>query len=304
MTDVLIIGAGTAGLTAAIYTERSGRHAVVLESLYPGGQIVNTPEIENYPGIRKTSGYEFAEELKKQAESFGAEIHTETVRHLTNADGIKTVETASGHVFEARALILATGARNRHLGLPGEETFTGKGVSYCATCDGGFFRGKNVAVNGGGNTALDDALYLSNLCGHVTLIHRRDEFRGEPGKVQQLKKKENVSFILNSVVSSLKGRDRLEGIEVRNQKTKETSEVSVSALFVAIGQVPDCRFAENLVELDEKGYIVAGENCRTRVPGIFAAGDCRTKDLRQLTTAAADGSIAGTEACRYLEELS
>ena len=299
MTDLFIIGAGTAGLSAAIYAVRAGKSVIVAESSTYGGQIVNTPDIENYPGFAHISGYEFATNLYTQATSLGVKVIFEKVTGIL--DGHPFHIRTDHNDYEARALIIATGARNRHLGLENEERLTGRGISFCATCDGMFFKGKNVAVNGGGNTALSDALYLAGICSHVTLIHRRDSFRGDKADLDKLNKCDNVTFMLDSNVTSLHGKDHLESIDVTNVKTGQTVQVPVSALFVAIGQEPDNQIFSDIVELDEKGYIKAGADCKTSHPGIYAAGDCRTTSLRQLTTAAADGAIAATAACTYLD---
>ena len=298
MNDIVIIGAGTAGLSAAIYARRAGKTVLVLEQLSYGGQIINTPEIENYPGIRNISGFDFATGLYEQATALGAEVLIEKVVSIEDGD-IKKVVTEEGS-HECRAVILATGAKNRPLGLAREEELTGAGVSYCATCDGAFFRGKDVAVNGGGNTALEDALFLSNYCSHVYLIHRRDAFRGDDKEVQRLKDKENVEFVLDSVITALNGEDALESVSVKNVKTGEEKDLAVKGLFVAIGQMPDNAAFAGLVELDDHGYIKAGEDCLTGTKGIFTAGDCRTKTVRQLTTAAADGAVAALAACSYI----
>ena len=306
MIDVLIIGAGPAGLSAAIYTERAGKHAVCLEALTVGGQIVNTPEIENYPGIKKTSGFEFSMALFEQATELGAEIVYEKAARIEEKPGSDTdkstyvVTTQSGKEFECRSVILATGAKNRHLGLAREEELLGKGISYCATCDGAFFKGKDVAVNGGGNTALEDALFLSNYCSKVYIIHRRDQFRGEPKNLEALKDKDNIEYILDSTVTELIGDDRLEKVAVKNKNTGDIKEIPVSGLFIAIGQEPDNKPFASVVELDEKGYIKANESCKTQMSGVFVAGDCRTKAVRQLTTAASDGAVAALAACEYI----
>jgi thioredoxin reductase (NADPH) len=302
MTDILIIGAGTAGLTAGIYAARAGKSATILESTTYGGQIINTPDIENYPGIAHVSGFEFAQNLYEQAKALGVEVEFEEVSSITDEGEEKHVLTASGKTYECRAVILATGAKNRPLGLDREKELVGRGISYCATCDGMFFRGKDTAVNGGGNTALGDALYLSGICHKVYLIHRRDQFRGVETDVEKLKERGNVEFVLNSTVTALKGDQQLTGIDVTNKLTGEVREIPVSALFVAIGQIPDSRAFSSLVKVDDKGYIVAGEDCHTSREGIFAAGDCRTKSLRQLTTAAADGAVAATAACEYIDK--
>ncbi|MBR3307164.1 MAG: FAD-dependent oxidoreductase [Lachnospiraceae bacterium] len=298
MNDIVIIGAGTAGLSAAIYARRAGKTVLVLEQLSYGGQIINTPEIENYPGIRNISGFDFATGLYEQATALGAEVLIEKVVSIEDGD-IKKVVTEEGS-HECRAVILATGAKNRPLGLAREEELTGAGVSYCATCDGAFFRGKDVAVNGGGNTALEDALFLSNYCSHVYLIHRRDAFRGDDKEVQRLKDKENVEFVLDSVITALNGEDALDSVSVKNVKTGEEKDLAVKGLFVAIGQMPDNAAFAGLVELDDHGYIKAGEDCLTGTKGIFTAGDCRTKTVRQLTTASADGAVAALAACSYI----
>lgn len=302
MTDIIIIGAGTAGLSAAIYGVRAGKSVVVFEGNAYGGQIINTPEIENYPGIKNTSGFEFATGLYEQAIGLGAKVEFEEVMSVEDQGSQKLVRTASGE-YEAKAVILAAGAKNRPLGLTHEEEWTGKGVSYCATCDGAFFKGKVTAVAGGGNTALEDAQFLSNYCEKVYLIHRRNQFRGDEKTVELLRKKENVEFVLNAKINALLGDGRVEGVEVEDKETGEKRELKIDGFFVAIGQEPqNVRFKE-LVELDEGGYIKAGEDTKTSREGIFAAGDGRTKTVRQLTTAAADGAVAALAACNYIDEL-
>lgn len=295
MYDMIIIGGGTAGLSAAIYGIRAGKKVLVLEGKAYGGQIVNTPEVENYPGIKKMSGFEFATSLYEQAKELGAQIRMEKA---LSVEGKFTVTTSKA-VYEGKTVILATGAKNRRLGLPGEKELTGAGISYCATCDGMFYRDKAVAVNGGGSTALEDAVFLSNYCKEVYLIHRRDAFRGEQKLAEALQEKENVTFILNTVITELVGEGQLTGVRIKNQNGEEQL-LMVEGLFVAIGQEPETAIAGELVELDEKGYIRAGEDCKTGVEGIFAAGDCRTKAVRQLATAAADGAVAALMAAEYL----
>lgn len=307
MTDVIIIGAGPAGLSAAIYVERAGKHAVCLEEKMVGGQIVNTPDIANYPGIKKVSGFDFSMGLYEQAVELGAEVEYEKAVRIESVpaedgsgDGTFKVITESGKEYEARAVIIATGAKNRHLGLDKEEAFTGKGISYCATCDGAFYKKKDVAVNGGGNTALEDALFLSNYCNKVYIIHRRDEFRGEPQNLEAVKNKENVEFVLNSTVKDLVGENALEAVVVKDKNTGEERTIPVSGLFIAIGQEPDNQGFKDVAELDPAGYVAADESCKTKTPGVFVAGDCRTKTVRQLTTAASDGAIAALAACSYI----
>lgn len=297
--DIIIIGAGTAGLSAAIYAQRAGKTTLVLEREAYGGQIINTPDVENYPGITHISGFDFATGLYEQAQNLGAEVEFADVAGVEDQGGKKIVHTTGGD-FACRALILATGVQRRKLGLPKEQAFTGKGVSYCATCDGAFFKGKDVAVNGGGNTALEDAQYLSRIAGKVYLIHRRDAFRADPAEVKKIEGKENVIPVLNCTVTDLVGDGKLSGVEVMNKVTGEKKVLPVSALFVAIGQAPSNAAFAGLVDLDEAGYIRAGEDCKTSRPGVFAAGDCRTKSVRQLTTAAADGAVAALAAAAYL----
>lgn len=303
MTDVIIIGAGPAGLTAAIYAQRAGKSVMLLEAKIYGGQIVNTPDIENYPGIKHISGFEYAQGLYEQAMSFGAEFKMEAALRIEDKGDYKIVKTANGD-YEAKAVILATGAKNRPLGIEREADMVGKGVSYCATCDGMFYRGKRVAVNGGGNTAIEDAEFLSNVAEKVYVIHRRDEFRADAKDVERLKAKENVEFVLNSTVKSLVGEDKLTAIEVENKETGDVTTIEIDGLFIAIGQMPDNKAFADVAELDPKGYIQAGESCKTETPGVFTAGDCRTKEVRQLTTAAADGAIAALAAAQYIAILA
>ena len=299
MVDIIIIGAGTAGLSAAIYGVRAGKTVMVFEGGTYGGQIVNTPEVENYPGIKHISGYEFATVLYEQATSLGVVMENEKVIGIKEVDTIRFAITEKKE-YQCRSIILATGAENRPLGLEREKEFIGAGVSYCATCDGAFFKGKNVAIVGGGNTALEDASFLSSYCNKVYLIHRRDTFRGEEKLHDRLRTRENVEFVLNSVVVELLGQDRLSGIRVNRMDTKEETILNVEGLFVAIGQIPKNQDFASLIKLDEKGYIEAGEDCKTNVEGIFTAGDCRTKTVRQLATAAGDGAVAALAACEYL----
>lgn len=296
MYDIIIVGAGTAGLSAAIYGVRAGKTVLVLEAETYGGQIMNTPEVENYPGIAKISGFEFASGLYQQAVSLGAKVKYEKVESIVR-EGQEWEVTTPKEQYSCKAVILATGVKKRKLGLEKEEALIGKGISYCATCDGAFFRGKEVAVAGGGNTALEDALFLSNYCKKVFIIHRRNELRGAKKTEERLREKENVEFLLESRVAALNGTTLLESIEVENIKTKEVKTLQIQGLFVAIGQIPDNQAFAELVELDENGYIRALEDCRTSTDGVFAAGDCRTKTVRQLTTAAADGAVAALAAC-------
>lgn len=302
MIDVIIVGAGPAGLTAAIYAQRAGKTVLLFEENTYGGQIINTPDIENYPALKHISGFDFATQLMEQATSFGAEIIYEKVIGIDEKDGIKIVRTSADQ-YECKAVIIATGAKNRPLGISKETEMIGKGVSYCATCDGMFFRGKAVAVNGGGNTAIEDAEFLSNYCKKVYLIHRREGFRADASDVEKLKEKENVEFLLNETVSAIIGDDKVTGLELTNTKTSEKKVIQVDGLFIAIGQVPDNKDFLNVLSIDEKGYVKASEDCKTGHAGIFVAGDCRTKEVRQLTTAASDGAIAALAAANYLNNL-
>lgn len=301
MYDIIIVGAGTAGLSAAIYSLRAGKSVLILEQKPSyGGQIVNTPKVENYPGIQEISGFAFAKGLYDQADSLGADIRYQKVVRIENDKEIKRVSTATD-TWECKSIILATGARNRPLGVQREEQFIGKGVSYCATCDGMFFRGKNVAVVGGGNTALEDANFLSNYCNKVTIIHRRDTFRGEKKALLRLQEKENVDFILDSEVIELVGQEMLSEIKIRNKKTQIVSELSIDGLFIAVGQIPESEVFADQIDTDKTGYVIAKEDCKTNEDGIFVAGDCRTKTVRQLTTAASDGAVAGLAACEWCD---
>lgn len=300
MYDIIIVGAGPAGLSAAVYGLRAGKSVLLLEKESYGGQIINTSEIENYPGIKKISGYEFAENLYQQAVDLGAELLYEPVTAIETEEDMKKVFTAE-NVYLCKTIILATGARHRKLGIDREEELTGKGVSYCATCDGMFFKGKDVAVAGGGNTALQDALFLSNYCRKVYLIHRRDEFRGEKRLSDTLREKDNIEFVLNSQVVHLNGEKALSSVTVRDKNTEKEKELLVSGIFIAIGQEPQSQIVRELVDIDEGGYIISGEECRTNRAGIFTAGDCRTKTVRQLATAVSDGAVAALKACEYME---
>ena len=296
MYDIGIIGGGIAGMTAAIYGTRAGKKVVLFEGTGVGGQITLSSNVENYPGIKGISGNELALILKEQAEDLGAEIKTISVTEIRNTKEGKILITASEEIL-CKTVILASGQVHRKLGIPGEEKLTGMGVSYCAVCDGAFFKGMDVAVVGGGSTALQDADYLSTYCNKVYLIHRRDEFRGEQHLVEVLKEKENVEFVLNHVVTEVQGDFAVEGIRLEDKKNGEKSELKVDGVFMAVGQIPGTDRFKDVVELDADGYIVAGEDCMTSVEGIYAAGDCRTKKVRQLITAAADGAVAALAAC-------
>ncbi len=295
MYDLIIVGAGPAGLTAAIYALRANKKVLVLEGKTYGGQIVNAEKIENYPGMPHISGFNFATSLYNQAKELGADIKFEKVIKITKD---KNVETSKG-TYNCKAIILATGAENRKLGLENEEKFIGKGISYCATCDGNFYKNKIVAVNGGGNTALSDALYLANISKKVYLIHRRDTFKGEAKLVLELKEKENVEFILNSTIKSLNGNDKLESLTITNDKDEK--DILVDGLFVAIGQMPQNDIFSDVIEITSNGYIISNDGVHTNVPGIYVAGDARVKDLRQIVTATSDGAIAADTAVKEMK---
>ena len=299
MYDIGIIGGGTAGMTAAIYGQRAGKKTIIFEGGVFGGQITSSPNVENYPGIASVSGSEFSMNLLDQAVKLGAETAMEQVTGIRDEDGGKIIET-SGKEYQCRSVILATGVTHRHLGVPNEERLTGAGVSYCATCDGMFFRGKDVAVVGGGSTALQDAEFLSNYCNKVCLIHRRDEFRGEDSIVKRLEGKENVEFILSATVKEIIGDQAVERLIVNSKKIGKEFKLDVSGVFIAVGQIPKNEIFADVVKLDADGFILAAEDCITSHPGIFAAGDCRTKEVRQLTTAAADGAVAALAACKFI----
>lgn len=301
MYDIIIVGAGPAGLTAAIYAKRASKSVLVLEAKTYGGQIINTPDIENYPVAAHISGFDFATKIYEQALALGAEVKIEKVVNLKDLGDVKEVETDKGS-YQAKAVILATGSENRKLGVDGEDELIGRGISYCATCDGAFYRNKTVAVVGGGNTALEDALYLADIAEKVYLIHRRDEFRGEDANVKALKARANVEFVLNSQVTKLNAQKRLESIEVLN-KNGESRTIEVRGLFVAVGRIPENQNFAQLINVDNAGYIISGEDCLTNVKGVFVAGDNRTKNVRQLVTATADGAVAVAEAVKYLNSL-
>ncbi|MEG2003659.1 MAG: thioredoxin-disulfide reductase [Clostridia bacterium] len=297
MHSIIIIGGGPSGLSAAIYARRAGADVLVLESSMCGGQMINTPEIENYPAIEKISGFELATNMYNHALTLGTKFKFESVASIKRLGENFVVITAENS-YDARSIIIANGAKRKKLGVKGEDEFAGHGVSYCATCDGSFFRKKIVAVNGGGNTALEDALYLSKICEKVILIHRRDEFRAHTVLVDELKAAANIELVLNSTILEIKGESKVSSIIVKNNITGDTRIIEISALFVAIGLAPDNSIFSNIVELDKNGYIIAGEDCKTTTDKIYAVGDTRTKQLRQIITAASDGAIAAISAAK------
>ena len=300
MYDILIVGGGPAGLTAAIYAARAGKCTAILEKEAFGGQIASAPLVENYPGILSISGAELARQMTEQARAFGAEIvYTEAAGLEKTSAGFRV--SCTDGVREAKTVILATGAAHRQLGLPGETALTGCGRSYCAVCDGAFYEGADVAVVGGGDTALQDALFLANTCRSVTLIHRRDTFRASAQLVRRAQAQENIRILRSCTVQRLLlSDDSLQGAELLNGKTGETERIYVEGLFVAVGQTPQSAPFEDAVAT-ENGYYLAGEDTNTCHPGVFAAGDGRKKQVRQLTTAVSDGAAAALAACRWLD---
>lgn len=293
MYDIIIIGAGPAGLTSALYALRANKKVLVLESKTYGGQIVNANLIENYPGISNISGFDYATNLYNQVVSLNGEVKYETAIKIEK----NKVITNKGE-YDCKAIIIATGSTNKKLNIEKEDYFIGKGVSYCATCDGNFYKNKIVAVIGGGNTALEDAIYLSNIASKVYLIHRRESFRGEVKYQEELKNKDNVEYILNRNVVKLNGNDKLESIDLDNGDN-----IKVDGIFIAIGQSPNNEIFKDIIDIDNSGYIISNDGVHTSQLGIYVAGDARVKDLRQLTTAVSDGAIAATTAIREMEEL-
>lgn len=303
MYDILIIGAGPAGMTAAIYGQRGGKKTIVFDKLSYGGQVINTAEVANYPGMPNMTGLDFADKTYNQMKDLGAEMSYEEISEIRDAGkSIKTVVTSSGKEYECKTIIIATGSSPRPLGVENEDRFRGAGISYCATCDGAFFRDKTVAVCGGGNTALEDAEVLSDIAEKVYLVHRRDEFRADATNVKRVKSKKNVELVLDSVVTAIKGERFIQGIDVENKKTGEKRELKIDGLFVAIGQMPENEIFRDIVTLNKAGYIEAGEDCLTGTDGIFAAGDCRAKKVRQITTAVSDGAIAALAAIEHVNK--
>lgn len=299
MYDTIIIGGGPAGLTAALYCARASAKTLVFEGEGYGGQIAASPRVENYPGFKAVSGNELTSYLYDQALEFGAETEYAAVEKVeATEEGF--VVTADGNNYMAKTVIIATGVKKRKLGLDNEEDLIGEGVSYCATCDGAFFKNMDVAVVGGGSTALTDAVFLAKYCRKVYLVHRRNEFRGEIRLVESLKKLSNVEFVLSCVPHKLVGTNSLEALEVKSTEDESIRRLDVRGVFVAVGQIPDNEIFKDLIELDQNGYIVAGEDCKTSRPGIYAAGDCRAKTVRQLTTATADGTVAAVNACEFI----
>ena len=300
--DLIIIGGGPAGLTAAVYARRAGKTVLVLEKDALGGQITWSPKVENFPSVLSVSGADLGNRMAEQAMEQGADVEIEEVTALEKTEAGWRVKCLFDAEYEGRTVILATGARPRMLGVEREEELVGSGVGYCAVCDGAFFQGEAVAVNGGGNSALQDAMLLSELCSRVYLVHRRAGFRGEEKLVEALQAKENVEFVLNARITALQGEDSLTGITVEQDGAERM--IPVTGLFVAIGHEPDNSAFAPFLNLDGRGYAASGEDCLTKTEGLFVAGDCRAKGVRQLTTAVADGAVAALAACSWLDKNS
>lgn len=299
MYDLIIIGSGPAGLSAAVYGKRAGLNLLVLEkNPMSGGQVLNTYEVDNYLGMPGVNGFDMGVQFRQHADKLGVEFREAEVSAIEDRGGLKIVRT-SEEELEAKTVILATGAVHALLGVPGEEELSGMGVSYCATCDGAFFRGKTVAVVGGGDVALEDAIYLARTCEKVYLIHRRDELRGAMVLQEELKSLPNVEILYSHVVEEIQGSDSVEGIRIKNLKTEEVSVLPLAGLFVAVGIRPGTELVRELTACDEGGYVLAGEDCATQVPGLFAAGDVRKKPIRQIVTAVSDGANAAVAAGAY-----
>jgi len=298
--DLIIIGGGPAGLSAAVYAERAKLDMILLEKApVSGGQVLNTYEVDNYLGFPGINGFDLGMKFKEHAEKLGVTFKEGDVVSVELDGEVKSVVTDK-ETYKAKAVLIATGAAHRKLEVPGEEELSGMGVSYCATCDGAFFKGRTVAVVGGGDVAVEDAIFLARLCEKVYVIHRRDEFRAAKTLVERLKNCANVEIIWDSVVESIKGEDEVEAVKVKNVKTNEVSELALQGVFIAVGMLPNTESFKGVVETDGTGYIKAGEDCVTSVPGVFAAGDVRTKQLRQIVTAVADGANAISSVERYL----
>ena len=303
MHDIIIVGGGPAGLTAAIYGLRAGKSVLVIEKNGFGGQIAYSPKVENIPGTILISGAEFADKLTEQAMNLGADVELENVIRVENGQ-IKRVYTEEGNCFEAKAVILAVGVKHRMLGLPGEEELVGNGISFCAVCDGAFYAGQDVAMIGGGNSALQEALLLSEVCRKVTVVQNLAFFTGEKKLADALTAKDNVDVIFSAVVTEyLSENGSLTGLRIRSESGEEQV-LKLDGAFLAVGLVPENDAFASLAELNDWGYFASGEDCTTQTPGVFVAGDCRSKSIRQVTTAAGDGAVAAMAACRYLDRLS
>lgn len=299
--DVIIIGGGPGGYTAALYAARANLSTLVLEKMSPGGQMATTDIVENYPGfVEGINGFDLGMQMKEGAERFGVKTRMKEVKSVDLISNPKLVQTKKD-TFESKTVILATGAFPRELGLPNERELRGRGVSYCATCDGSFYRGKTVVIVGGGNTAVADAIFLAKICEKVYLVHRRDELRASKTYMDALEKTENIEFIWSSEVVEIEAEQFVTGVKVKNKKDGSIREVACDGVFVAIGNVPNTELIQGQVELDEAGYVLADETTKTNIPGVFAVGDMRTKPLRQIVTAVADGAVASKFAEEFID---
>ncbi len=303
MYDIIIVGAGPAGLTAAIYARRAEKSVLLIEKGAFGGQITFSPKVENYPGFASLSGTELADHFVEQALGLGADVEIETVTAIEDCGNHKVVRTEDGNTYEGKAVIIAAGAKHRHLGLPNEDIHLGEGISFCAVCDGAFYKGKTVALVGGGNSALQEAILLSEGCEKVYVVQNLDFLTGEQALQDILQKRTNVEVILGTVVEALPAAAPLRSVTLRRVADGHTYDLAIDGLFVAIGLEPENTPFANLAALDERGYIDAGEDCLTATPGVFVAGDCRRKAVRQVTTATGDGAVAAIAACRYIDSL-
>ena len=303
MYDIIIVGGGPAGLTAAIYGLRAGKSVLVIEKNGFGGQIAYSPKVENIPGTISISGSEFADKLTEQAMNLGADVELENVVGVEDKDGVKVVTTEEGSVYEGKTVILAVGVKHRTLGLDGEQELIGKGISFCAVCDGAFYAGQDTVMVGGGNSALQEALLLSEVCRKVTVVQNLPFFTGEKKLADALLTKENVEILFSTLVCGYEEKNGiLTGVRVRSDSGEEKV-IPADGAFLAVGLIPENAAFASLAELDERGYFDAGENCVTATAGVFVAGDCRRKDIRQVTTAAGDGAVAAMAACRYLDQV-
>ncbi len=304
MYDLIVAGGGPAGMTAALYALRNGKSVLVIEKAGFGGQITHSPRVENFPGTKTMSGNEFADALLDQILYQGAEIEIETVASITCEGDVRKVRTEEGSEYEAKAVVIAVGVRHRMLGLPGEEELVGEGVSFCAVCDGDFYSGKDVCVAGGGNSALQEAVLLSDKCSSVTILQDLPYLTAEEKLQETVRGRDNVTVITDVAVTGLLTENgEFTGVEITGRTDKEVRSINCDGLFVAIGLIPENGPFEELASLNEYGYFDSDEQCLTKTPGIFVAGDCRSKHVRQLTTAAADGAVAALAACRYINGL-
>ena len=298
--DVIIIGAGPAGMTSSIYASRANLDVLMVEKKYPGGQMLSTAEIENYTGYENITGPDLSEKMFEHSKKFGTDFVFGEIKKVKIENNIKILEI-SGKTYKAKSIIIATGTQARLLGIEGEKEFTSKGVSYCAVCDGAFFKGKNVVVIGGGDSAIEESLYLANLVNKVTVVHRRDELRAQKILQDRAFKKKNIEFCWDSIPVKINGEKKVTGIEVKNVKTNEIKKIEAEGIFIYIGMIPQTEVFKDLNILDEKGYVIADENMLTSVEGVFVAGDVRQKEIRQVVTATSDGAIAAQSAYKYIE---